>query len=219
MSLEDKSFHPSSPPPTSSSLSAFKDFQTAWSQRFPDCDIPPKAWEEDVRANLDKHRQKVAQLHDELEKEEFYVAYLKKLLDDATKSKETESGLAREESTTISSESTRSSLSSSTNLLNQSSNRAINLSPCSSGSSGSINREERPLRKDLSCNSAVHSNSPDQYVTVIKVSSQGGTDQFTPEHPCQARSGVNNHHKNSNFTPSLAKAKEDGQVRNGNFLL
>jgi breakpoint cluster region protein len=67
-------------------MSVFKDFQKAWSQRFPQCDIP-KAWEDDVRGNLDKHRHKVALLKEELEKEQFYVDYLEKLLKGLNKSK------------------------------------------------------------------------------------------------------------------------------------
>ena len=62
-------------------MSVFSDFQTAWASRFPGCELP-KAWEEDVRGNLAKHKQKVAQLKEELEKEEFYVEYLERLLAD-----------------------------------------------------------------------------------------------------------------------------------------
>ncbi|CAG4987198.1 unnamed protein product [Parnassius apollo] len=47
----------------------------------------PAAWEEDVRANLAKHKQKVAILREELEKEEFYVEYLETLLSDVEKHK------------------------------------------------------------------------------------------------------------------------------------
>lgn len=60
-------------------MSVFGDFQKAWAQRFPGCELP-QAWEEDVRANLMKHRQKLAALNAELEKEEFYVEYLENLL-------------------------------------------------------------------------------------------------------------------------------------------
>lgn len=60
-------------------MSVFGDFQKAWAQRFPGCELP-QAWEEDVRANLTKHRQKLAALNAELEKEEFYVEYLENLL-------------------------------------------------------------------------------------------------------------------------------------------
>ena len=47
--------------------------------RFPGSELPA-AWEEDVRANLKKHKTKVAILREELEKEEMYVEYLNKLL-------------------------------------------------------------------------------------------------------------------------------------------
>ncbi|GLH12881.1 Rho GTPase-activating protein 100F [Gryllus bimaculatus] len=60
-------------------MSVFGDFRNVWVQRFPGSDLPA-AWEEDVRANLAKHRQKVAELKEELEKEEFYVEYLERLL-------------------------------------------------------------------------------------------------------------------------------------------
>jgi breakpoint cluster region protein len=66
--------------------SIFSDFEKAWAQRFPTCELP-KAWEEDVRQNLDKHRLKVHVLKEELEKEEFYVQYLERLLADVERVK------------------------------------------------------------------------------------------------------------------------------------
>lgn len=63
-------------------MSLFSDFQNAWSRRFPDCELP-QAWEEDVRANLIRHGQRVTELREELEKECFYVEYLERLLADA----------------------------------------------------------------------------------------------------------------------------------------
>lgn len=41
-------------------MSVFGDFQRVWVQRFPDSALPA-AWEEDVRANLVKHKQKVSE--------------------------------------------------------------------------------------------------------------------------------------------------------------
>ncbi|PNF19858.1 hypothetical protein B7P43_G12533 [Cryptotermes secundus] len=67
-------------------MSVFGDFRNVWVQRFPGSDLPA-AWEEDVRANLEKHKQKVAVLREELEKEEFYVEYLEQLLIDVAKHK------------------------------------------------------------------------------------------------------------------------------------
>lgn len=67
-------------------MSVFGDFQRVWVQRFPESALPA-AWEEDVRANLAKHKQKVAILKEELEKEEFYVEYLETLLSDVEKHK------------------------------------------------------------------------------------------------------------------------------------
>ncbi|ENN73158.1 hypothetical protein HUJ04_008948 [Dendroctonus ponderosae] len=67
-------------------MSVFGDFQQVWLQRFPDSPLPG-AWEEDVRANLSKHKQKVALLKEELEKEQFYVEYLERLLCDVEQHK------------------------------------------------------------------------------------------------------------------------------------
>ncbi|CAG2167164.1 unnamed protein product [Oppiella nova] len=63
------------------------DFSQAWAHRFGhDCQLPT-AWEDDVRANLLKHQTRVTTLKHELEKEEFYVQYLQKLLHDADRVK------------------------------------------------------------------------------------------------------------------------------------
>lgn len=67
-------------------MSVFGDFQQVWFKRFPDSALPA-AWEEDVRANLAKHKQKVSLLKEELEKEEFYVEYLERLLTDVEEHK------------------------------------------------------------------------------------------------------------------------------------
>ncbi|CAH1155600.1 unnamed protein product [Phaedon cochleariae] len=75
-------------------MSVFGDFQQVWLQRFPDSPLPG-AWEEDVRANLAKHKQKVSLLKEELEKEEFYVEYLERLLSDVEQHKKK---LAKEKS-------------------------------------------------------------------------------------------------------------------------
>ena len=64
-----------------SNPSVFSDFCQAWVSRFPGSELPA-AWEEDVRANLKKHKTKVAILREELDKEEMYVEYLDKLLVD-----------------------------------------------------------------------------------------------------------------------------------------
>lgn len=67
-------------------MSVFGDFQQVWLQRFPESPLPG-AWEEDVRANLEKHKQKVSLLKEELEKEQFYVEYLERLLNDVEQHK------------------------------------------------------------------------------------------------------------------------------------
>lgn len=69
-------------------MSVFGDFQRVWLQRFPNSALPA-AWEEDVRANLAKHKQKVSLLQEELEKEQFYVEYLERLLSDVEHHKKT----------------------------------------------------------------------------------------------------------------------------------
>ncbi|GJQ70902.1 EG:23E12.2 [Trypoxylus dichotomus] len=67
-------------------MSVFGDFQQVWLQRFPQSDLPAR-WEEDVRANLAKHKQKVTTLKEELEKEEVYVEYLERLISDIEENK------------------------------------------------------------------------------------------------------------------------------------
>ncbi|XP_066963866.1 active breakpoint cluster region-related protein isoform X1 [Macrobrachium rosenbergii] len=67
-------------------MSVFSEFHKAWRARFPGNDLPA-AWEEDVRANLTKHRARVALLKEELEKEQFYVEYLECLLSDVQRQK------------------------------------------------------------------------------------------------------------------------------------
>ena len=69
------------------SNSVFSDFCQAWVARFPGSELPA-AWEEDVRANLKKHKAKVAVLKEEIEKEEMYVEYLDKLLLDIERHKQ-----------------------------------------------------------------------------------------------------------------------------------
>ncbi|XP_017887321.1 active breakpoint cluster region-related protein isoform X2 [Ceratina calcarata] len=68
-------------------MSVFGDFQRVWVQRFPDSALPA-AWEENVRDNLLKHKQKVSALREELEKEELYIEYLERLLADVERHKQ-----------------------------------------------------------------------------------------------------------------------------------
>ena len=46
------------------------------------------AWEQDVRASLERHQQKVEELTKELERESLYVEYLERLLSDVEKYRE-----------------------------------------------------------------------------------------------------------------------------------
>lgn len=131
-------------PTPSVDMSAFRDFQTAWRERFPGCELP-KAWEEDVRSNLSKHRQQVTSLKEELEKEEFYVEYLERLLADVVVERVRGSSRSNSISTTAA------------NLLKS---QSPTLDHHSSSS-----RADTPSSKS--------DQNGDQYVTVITVSSYG----------------------------------------------
>lgn len=72
-------------------MSVFSDFQRMWQQRFPQSSLSD-AWELDVRASLQRHKQKMTDLTKELEQEQLYVEYLERLLNDVEKQRETESG-------------------------------------------------------------------------------------------------------------------------------
>ena len=65
-------------------MSVFSDFQRMWVQRFPQSSLSD-AWEQDVRASLMRHRQKITDLTKELEQEKMYVDYLESLLNDVEK--------------------------------------------------------------------------------------------------------------------------------------
>lgn len=62
-------------------MSVFADFQRMWMKRFPDNSLSNE-WENDVRASLLRHKQKVIDLSKELEQEMLYVEYLDRLLRD-----------------------------------------------------------------------------------------------------------------------------------------
>ncbi|XP_012156415.1 active breakpoint cluster region-related protein isoform X2 [Ceratitis capitata] len=68
-------------------MSVFNDFQRLWMQRFPQSSLSD-AWEQDVRASLDRHKQKIVELTKELEQEQLYVEYLERLLSDVEKFRE-----------------------------------------------------------------------------------------------------------------------------------
>lgn len=179
-------------------MSIFRDFQLAWVRRFPNCDLP-KAWEEDVRSNLDRHRAKVAELKEELEQEEFYVEYLERLLTDVEKGRSSSSsdvnsnvpsnGIVPKASPRTST--TSNTTNSNNNNVNDagngggsgSSNNNISSqgNHCTTTSaSKSSNRDARNGSIDSShggCNP-----SGDQYVTVISVSS-GERGKETSESP------------------------------------
>lgn len=62
-------------------MSVFNDFQRLWMQRFPQSSLSD-AWEQDVRASLERHKIKIAEITKELEQETLYVEYLERLLSD-----------------------------------------------------------------------------------------------------------------------------------------
>lgn len=72
---------------TSKTMSVFSDFQRMWVQRFPQSSLSD-AWEQDVRASLERHKQKITDLTRELEQETLYVEYLERLLSDVEKYRE-----------------------------------------------------------------------------------------------------------------------------------
>lgn len=67
-------------------MSVFSDFQRMWVQKFPESSLSD-AWEQDVRASLARHRQRIVDLQKELEQETLYVEYLERLLSDVEKSR------------------------------------------------------------------------------------------------------------------------------------
>lgn len=68
-------------------MSVFSDFQRMWVQRFPQSSLSD-AWELDVKASLERHKQKISDLTKELEQETLYVEYLERLLSDVEKFRE-----------------------------------------------------------------------------------------------------------------------------------
>ncbi|KAH8420286.1 hypothetical protein KR009_008776 [Drosophila setifemur] len=65
-------------------MSVFDDFQRLWMERFPQSSLSD-AWEQDVRASLERHKVKIHELGKELEQETLYVEYLERLLSDVEK--------------------------------------------------------------------------------------------------------------------------------------
>lgn len=62
-------------------MSVFRDFEKLWQEKFPDSALS-KDWESDIRASLNRHRDRIEALKDELENEKLYVQYLERLLND-----------------------------------------------------------------------------------------------------------------------------------------
>lgn len=68
-------------------MSVFNEFQKMWAQKFPDSSLSG-AWEADIRASLDRHKERIVELQKELEQENLYCMYLEKLLSDVAKIRE-----------------------------------------------------------------------------------------------------------------------------------
>lgn len=167
-------------------MSVFGDFQRVWLQRFPNSALPA-AWEEDVRANLAKHKQKVAVLKEELEKEEFYVEYLERLLSDVEQHKRASKEEICEKVSTISETVKETADSTSVPLKNVStpstpdsaeakpvvteSNNQCSINQCVSELSVGLNRSNSAATQPPNDNlSKLRRNTdPSNFVTVIEV--------------------------------------------------
>ena len=68
----------------SDKMNVFRDFQQMWVLKFPKSSLSD-GWESDVRASLQRHKQKISDLTKELEQETLYVEYLERLLSDVEK--------------------------------------------------------------------------------------------------------------------------------------
>lgn len=172
-------------------MSVFSDFQTAWGSRFPGCELP-KAWEDDVRGNLAKHRHNAALLREELEKEEFYVEYLERLLADVervVRRTSTTSTGARSSSDNKSHQVASGAVSSSTQSGNHGlpGNGAAPDGVATSASPAEDTSTPASNHKEATVGSAA---SADQYVTVITVSSYGEIQKEPRAAPREIDSGL-----------------------------
>lgn len=167
-------------------MSVFRDFQSAWAVRFPGCELP-RAWEEDVRSNLTKHRTRVALLKEELEKEEFYVEYLERLLADVEKGRSTSNRGV-----------------SSSSSLTASNNKTSNLPPKASPRTSTANNSRtNSVSSVVSRESAGSGSADEQFVTVINVSSSGPTtSSSTSSSSVKERSAnITGHHNKQQDNP------------------
>ncbi|XP_018577820.1 active breakpoint cluster region-related protein [Anoplophora glabripennis] len=142
-------------------MSVFGDFQQVWLQRFPESPLPG-AWEEDVRANLAKHKQKVALLKEELEKEEFYVEYLERLLCDVEQHKKK---LAKEKCEEIDEAGDRDSNDTTSIPLNSEETESFSANMC-------VSEISKQLMKSSCDAEKIEPSAPDPdptFVTVIEV--------------------------------------------------
>ncbi|KAJ8681300.1 hypothetical protein QAD02_017087 [Eretmocerus hayati] len=181
-------------------MSVFGDFQKVWVERFPDSALPA-AWEEDVRANLVKHKHKVTVLREELEKEEFYVEYLERLLADVERHKKLANASTSSEPKPSNTESPNQSLhSTEASVLNNTaqSEKSEDSAPpvparedlskvqdkCVSELSSTLHSSKRPKseiprspEKVSECRRNSNPDVPSNYITVIQVTGNSKKDK------------------------------------------
>ncbi|EFA00987.1 active breakpoint cluster region-related protein [Tribolium castaneum] len=142
-------------------MSVFNDFQQVWLQRFPDNPLPG-AWEEHVKLNLAKHRQKVSMFKEEVRKEEIYVEYLERLLLDIQKHKKQESG---EEGESSKSDVTADNVSNSATNLSLEEFETFSANMCVTEISNVLSKLNSEQSEDVDLSMP----DPSSFVTVIEV--------------------------------------------------
>jgi hypothetical protein len=165
-------------------MSVFNDFQQVWLQRFPDNPLPG-AWEEHVKLNLAKHKQKVSMFKEEVRKEEIYVEYLERLLLDIQKHKKSEPVESGEQTKNESGDVIADNISNSSTPVAA----GINLEEFETFSANmcvtELSNELSKLNSEQTEESDVSIPDPSSFVTVIEVNGQKSltTTQTPPKIP------------------------------------
>ncbi|RZC39306.1 active breakpoint cluster region-related protein [Asbolus verrucosus] len=162
-------------------MSVFNDFQQVWLQRFPDNPLPG-AWEEHVKLNLAKHKQKVSMFKEEVRKEEIYVEYLERLLLDIQKHKKNESSedseqASKNETGDVTGDNISSSPTPAASGLNLEEFETFSANMCVT----EISNELSKLTTEQTDDSDVSIPDPSSFVTVIEVNGLKSTS--TPQTP------------------------------------
>ena len=55
----------------------------AWAERFAEREFCDPQWDDDVYANLERHRERLRWLSEEMEKEEFFIEYVEQVISDS----------------------------------------------------------------------------------------------------------------------------------------